>query len=364
MKVLVRAYMAMNLGDDLFLDTLFRRFPDVNFEVESWYYDEYQKFTSRYPNASIRKGKSFWNAVKGKLGIYDIDRAYIKGFDAIVYIGGSIFKENPENDLLDRLCEKEVEFSKRHNIPYYFVSCNFEDNYSEEFFKRKYRMFENAEKVFFRDKYSYELFKDIDGVEYSEDFVFLSPYRKEFSSVCEKKILGISVIDLKNRDFLNGYESEYYKFLENSIKEHLGLDYKIRLFAFSEAEGDLKAAERIYNSFESDMNKNIEIFVYDGDIEKILRAFAECEKIICTRFHSMILAMIFGREFYPIVYNSKQLNIIKDMNICENTHIFGGKNTLKFSKYEISNNICSDIFIYFNKKFLLTKTKGKSIIKV
>ena len=59
MRVLVRAYMAMNLGDDLFLDTLFRRFPNVSFEVESWFYDDYKKFVDNYSNASIRKKENF-----------------------------------------------------------------------------------------------------------------------------------------------------------------------------------------------------------------------------------------------------------------------------------------------------------------
>lgn len=354
-KVLVRAYMAVNLGDDLFLDTLFRRFPDVDFEIESWYYDRYKKFIACYPNVSIRKNGGFLPRVKEKFGIYDIDKAYVKKFDAVIYIGGSIFKENPENDLLDILCEKEVEFSKKKNIPYYFVSCNFEDKYSEEFFERKRRMFENSEKVFFRDRYSYELFKEIKSVEYSEDFVFLSPHGKRLSAVEPKKILGISVIDLESRKSLSCYEEEYFEFLKNSIKEYADLGYKTRLFAFSKPEGDLKAAERILNMLDNDLKKSVEIEAYSGDIEKTLFAFAECEKIICTRFHSMVLAMIFGREFYPIIYSGKQLNIIKDMDICENMYIFGRENRLVFGKYENNDENCDNIFRYFNQFFRVDK---------
>lgn len=352
MRVLVRAYTALNLGDDLFLDTFFRKYPNVMFEIESWFYDDYKRFTDRYHNASIRKNKGIITRIKEKFKIYDnIDGRYINRFDLIIHIGGSIFKENPDNDLLDVISEKEVELAKKKNIPYYFLSCNFGPFYTEEFVKRKRKVFENSYRVFFRDKYSYEMFKDIKSVGYSEDVVFSSPYKEEFKNIEPKKILGISVIDFKDRSSISEFEDEYQKFLVDEINKFIKYGYKIRLFAFSVREGDLSAAERLYNRLSDGIKDFVEIIAYRGRIDEIVYPFAECEKIICTRFHSMVLAIIAGREFYPIIYSEKLLNIIEDMSLCSEYYYFGRENKLVFSQYSTENNKESNIFRHFNNIF-------------
>ena len=46
---------------------------------------------------------------------------------------------------------------------------------------------------------------------------------------------------------------------------------------------------------------------------EIFEAYARCEKIIATRFHSAVLAMRMGIDMYPIVYREKMRNLLKDM---------------------------------------------------
>lgn len=50
------------------------------------------------------------------------------------------------------------------------------------------------------------------------------------------------------------------------------------------------------------------------DGTEILAAFARCEKIIGTRFHSMVLALRMGIPFFPVTYREKMRNLICDLN--------------------------------------------------
>ena len=77
-----------------------------------------------------------------------------------------------------------------------------------------------------------KMFKDIKSVGYSEDVVFSSPYKEEFKNIESKKILGISVIDFKDRSSISEFEDEYQKFLIDGINKFIKYGYKIRLFAF------------------------------------------------------------------------------------------------------------------------------------
>ena len=51
---------------------------------------------------------------------------------------------------------------------------------------------------------------------------------------------------------------------------------------------------------------------WDGT--EIPAAFAQCEKIIGARFHSMVLALRMGIPFFPVIYREKMRNLIRDLD--------------------------------------------------
>ncbi|MDP4152157.1 MAG: hypothetical protein Q8865_01770, partial [Bacillota bacterium] len=58
MNVLVRAYTILNAGDDLYLHTLFRRYPECYFTVvieDNSLLDAYKKAFSAYQNVTMQK---------------------------------------------------------------------------------------------------------------------------------------------------------------------------------------------------------------------------------------------------------------------------------------------------------------------
>ena len=93
-----------------------------------------------------------------------------------------------------------------------------------------------------------------------------------------------------------------------------GLD--VTAIAFCEKLGDVKAIERFAAYFNSP--SQIEKVVYNGNIQECLNLFASAQFVIGTRFHSVILALHFGKPVLPIAYNSKTPHYLRDV-------AFGGR---------------------------------------
>ena len=80
-KVLLYVYAAINLGDNLFVYTLLKRYPEVDFyiQVED---KAYQKIYEKFSNIHFLNEPRNVGIVK------------VKDYDAIIYVGGSIFMES------------------------------------------------------------------------------------------------------------------------------------------------------------------------------------------------------------------------------------------------------------------------------
>ncbi|HWJ78059.1 MAG TPA: polysaccharide pyruvyl transferase family protein, partial [Niallia sp.] len=93
-KVFVDIYLQFNLGDDLFLDILVKKFPNSKFTI-NYLGDNYDQFISQYNNVKRRK-YSLINKIGQRLKITDSITNYdtvAKEHDALLFIGGSIFRE-------------------------------------------------------------------------------------------------------------------------------------------------------------------------------------------------------------------------------------------------------------------------------
>ena len=53
--------------------------------------------------------------------------------------------------------------------------------------------------------------------------------------------------------------------------------------------------------------------VKHGGCSEILNAYALCDKVIGARFHSAVLAIKMGIDFYPVIYREKMRNLIADI---------------------------------------------------
>lgn len=301
-KIFVMAYLRNNLGDDLFILDLINRYPDVEFYIEV--------IDLKYAKA-FEKKKNIKVSVNEKENFEKID---VYKYDGYIYIGGSIFMEGGKVYNLDEGCLAFMKKCRALNKPFYYISSNYGPYQTETYFNLSRETFKQCTDLCFRDKYSYNLFKDIPSVRYAPDVLFSHDIGK-----CEKEkdTLGISIIDLEIRGNLKSKEEEYIQFLVNNIYNYLKNGKKVYLFSFCNIEGDEKAIHKVLSKIESKYKDNIYEIKYNGNIEQFLEAYKKMEYMICQRFHALILSYICQQKIYVISYSKKIDNIIKELHLCD-----------------------------------------------
>lgn len=316
-EILVNGYFGKNLGDDLFFKILFDRYPDIQFSCYANYYfrelhEEYKDIFSKYKNVNIKK----YNALRkyfNKLNMLSIiNNIQFRQYDALIYIGGSIFMESSNSGRNGREKESIFEYFFNKNKKAYVIGSNF-GPYRNEDFKEKYKIiFNKCTDVCFRDTYSYNLLKDCNNVRIAPDIVFqLKP--KNIKKV--KDSIGISLIEIENRTDLKEYKDVYLKQIKSIVENGIDIGKTFTLFSFSEVQGDLKIINEVINLIDKKYRNSIKIVNYSGDIDEFLEKFESMENIIGTRFHACILSQVFGQGLYPLIYSDKTYNVLKDIKL-------------------------------------------------
>lgn len=316
MKIWVKGYSYLNVGDDLYMHLLFRRYKDIKFYFMPLheYYEDYVKQFCHYPNVKVLAQEySFTYRIKRKIGINCSDKAMLKKFDGCIYIAGSIFMENSENNEFDVSLKHEVKAFHRRGSPYFFLSCNFGPYFSKDYFEEKKKLFSLVSDVCFRDHYSKDLFAPMPNIRYAPDAIF--SYNLP---VVEKvpRTLGISVINLKNRKNLFEHHNAYIENIVNAIEHHFMQGYKVTLFSFCKSEGDDDAAEEIMSILTSRCKGGILTHTsYNGDMDSFLKDYASMERMIACRFHSMVLSVMLEQPVAVLSYSDKTARVIDGLEL-------------------------------------------------
>lgn len=319
-KILVNGYFGLNFGDDLFFKILFNRYPNTQFHFYNNYYSprnykKYKKVFSKYNNVKVKRypsiKKFFYHT--NQLAIFNSYQ--FKEYDATVFIGGSIFMEssNKGRNLGEKLSLYNYFISK--NKPIFILGSNFGPYHTDEFYKQHYEIFSKCTDVCFREKYSYNLFRELDSVRMNPDIVFSL---KEELLDKKKDNVGISVMNFARKPELKDYYLDYENKMIELIQKLVQNGKKITLFSFSEPEGDLVAINRILKNLSSKIADNIKVSSYQGNINEFLNELSQQEAIVSARFHAMILSQVFEQGIYPLVYSNKTLNVLKDIKLDQN----------------------------------------------
>lgn len=314
-RIFVDVYLAYNLGDDLFLDILAKKYPGAEFTV-NYVGSNYDEFIKRYKNVNRRK-YNYIDKVLQKLKIKNILTDYktiAESHDAMVFIGGSIFRDESYHESLykDRI-DILNEFNKL-NKPVYVLGANF-GPYKRESFLQDYRkFFSKCEDVCFRDTYSYNLFKDMKNVRCEPDIVFQLDLDR-FKKKEKKNIIGFSIIDVKHKDGLAKYEEDYINSNVKSIELMISKGYRCCLMSFCEKEGDLKAINSIISRLDNNIKKEVYIYEYKGNLEEVFNIISEFKIFITARFHANIISQLVNVPIIPVIYSNKTSNMLKDINL-------------------------------------------------
>lgn len=308
-KVYLKMYAKQNLGDDLFLKVISDRYKNVKFIMYSG---------KRY-NKKINNNLKIYSGLLYKIlnktikiltnNKKSFEKMLVSKSDIVVEIGGSLFveKQNTKKDDL----EEQVKYYKNLNKDYYILGSNF-GPYKTNEYKQKYEdIFANAKDVCFREEYSYNLFKNLPTVRIAPDIVF-SLNTSQLSKHTKKQVV-ISVMDISRRNNLKQYKKEYEERIIEIINKFKNKGYEVILMSFCKYEGDEDCIKSILKKIETP-SRNIKVYNYNGNINKALEILSECEIIIATRFHAMILGLLLEKVVLPISYSEKTINVLKDMN--------------------------------------------------
>lgn len=290
----VNAYVNMNLGDDLFLAILAKRYPNRKFTVLAK--NKYvAKGLERYPNMET---------------ITDISLGQIKKIKNNIFIGGSVFLQNNFWKLKLEERRRLIKKSSRN----YILGANF-GPYTESEFVDCYReLYKQCDDVVFRDTYSADLFSDLPKVRGASDIVF-SQY-EELSQYANKNGKGvvISVIELENRMGLRENADRYYQEMAEVAREFMALGEEVTLMSFCDNEGDGQAIDAILNWLkETKYKEQIKSYHYDGDLKEALGVLGNAQYILGSRFHAIVLGLLLEKTVYPLIYSDKSLHMLRDI---------------------------------------------------
>lgn len=309
-KKYLKGYFYKNLGDDLFVKIILERYKNEKFEMYSSinYKKVYKTDNLKiYSNWNIEV--IFKRIINLILMLFKSERRikledYIN-YDIIILIAGSFFME--PKDFNPKIYFKNI-FNQKGNL--YIIGSNFGPFNDKEYFNiHKNKIFKNAIDVCFRDKYSYNLFKELPNVRYAPDIIF--SLNTENIKITNRNRVIISVINCKkdqmefiNQDVYNKKICEFINFFEK-------MNYEVTLISFSKEQGDEGIVNKIIKMCKS---KKVSKYFYRGNIDEALDVIGDSRIVVGTRFHANILGLIMNKVVIPIAYSDKTLNVLNDIN--------------------------------------------------
>lgn len=314
MNILLDIYLEKNLGDDLFLVSILKRYPEHQFYIFTQL--DYSDFEKKHTNLRIVKLNKYFNYFLAKT---DLKTMYKKIFmrknniDILATIGGSIFIEYVGWEKLYKERLSLWQYMKNKNKKVYVIGSNFGPYTTGKFLEKYDSAFDYVEDICFRDKYSYDLFSHRENVRQESDVIMsydVTPYIDDNN----EEAIGISVINLEDRKDLAPYQDLYIKKMVEIINAATLKGKKVYLLSFCEREGDEVVSGYIMDHI-TERKELVDSLFYRGDIDTFLFKFRKIREIIACRFHSIVLSILFDKELYSVIYSKKSSDFILDSQL-------------------------------------------------
>ncbi len=327
-RIFIHAFTAGNLGDDLMVRILCERYPKVRFYLcaDESYHERYADIKNLSVYAPSDRKTRLLNKYLPKLPkhIPNVWNYLIARADAAVHIGGSVFTQHFDDfSSFYQVDENLLRCSQ--NL--FVIGANFGPYTDPEYYKAYRRLFPSYAGISFRDRFSSELFSDLPNVRYAPDVVF--NYRPS-GTAAEKKQVAFSVIEMESRGGKYGiseYADSYRSFTAALMKKYIRLGYEIQLVSFCNRQGDDREIQALVSEMSPEERSSVHTFLYTTNLEECLRIFRESEIVVGTRFHSIVLGMLFRKKLIPIIYDSKTTHFLDDLQYKEYLTLDALKNT-------------------------------------
>lgn len=320
-KVLLHGYTQNNLGDDLFFRVIADRYQNVKFYLPTLNSDN-KKIFSDVKNLKIVDFCGISKVISHKTYMLPklYSKLFMRRFDAVVCIGGSLFidSKNPpayhRREVENYSFIHDWEIAKRSGVPYFLLGANWGPCYNDYFFDNFNRAFDSITDIYFRDNYSADVFKDKSNVRHGGDILMGASLIKKAVAGCQKKKqIAISLIDVSSKNEFSGASEQYTDAILRLCRDFSSKGYEIILMSFCKSEGDEQAINQTFTDLED--IPGIRVVNYSRNPWEMLKIMAESEIIIASRFHATVLGWTLGTPVFSLVYSNKTIHMLEDCGV-------------------------------------------------
>lgn len=292
MNILLNGYFDKNFGDDAMQEMVVKHFKEHNF-YPNCKQREMLRHLEKYENVHIGMPAP---DVDLFLNVIGTGFLYQTRYAKVTKLFEVLFKKKvkyPRMALVDCSIEQftsrtERWLAKQSICKYNLITCR--DDVTYKFLKKNIR--------------KASIFK-------FDDIIFDGDYIK----ASKRCFLGIAPVNRAKSDKNYGYYKELAAFADRYIETE---NKEVKLFAFDAGnENDILAATSIKNLMKN--KDKVRIVAYNSDIDEFVKEFSECEMIIGSRFHSIVLAVMNGINTIA-VYDNEKIH-----RICQKFKIMGIK---------------------------------------
>lgn len=343
-KELIFGYYTNNLGDDLLIYSYLQNTKNSNLNQHLLDFDKRfsDYFLNSFANCNvIWKGFKTKVVMRSRILIKLRAKKLSKIYDSLVIIGGSMFIEsNNESNSTYFMRSLIDEFNKSKKLVN-IKGANFGPFNNDNYVTESKKTFQKCTSVFLRDEESFKLFSEMPNVYLNTDLAF-SLDSSEFSinlDISDNFVI-INPINLELRKGLEKYGTQYLNYIVKNIDEFNSRGLKTVIMSFCNFEGDMDFINEIYSHTDQNVNS---VYSYTGDLVEALVLFSKCKFVVGSRFHALILSIIFNKEINIISYSDKidnfisrvdssQLDsIVKFEELSEKTYINNSEKFVKFT---------------------------------
>ena len=301
MNIFLEAFVDTNFGDNLFLDITASRYADHEF---------YMCVKPEYEESYILLERSLANLHL----VRKTDRNFWKQMDGMFVIGGDMFADRAD---LSQLIYQTGQIKKTGGFVAFLGNSLFPD-YSPQTCADLKVMFSNADVVVMREQNSYEQLKKLAPHVPAcslADMVFSADISEYKETAVKKGLMGISV----RKKASGGDEESYQRYCRGlcvltETYLRASKDNEIVFLSFScGVFDDRKVVENILAGCPVWCHDRISHKAFDGNIRDFTGAVAQCESLICTRFHALVFALLFEKQFAPIIYEEKMERLLNEV---------------------------------------------------
>lgn len=297
MKIFLEAFVDNNFGDNLFVHILTSRYPEYTFYMveKEAYAKSYRVLEEQIPNLIVQKEEA----------------ALLEEVDGMFIVGGDMFGNGGDYSELIR----QVYTVKKRGGVVAFLGMSLFREYSKKTWLDLMVMFSYADIIVVREETTYKQLKSkfpwIPVVE-ATDLAFTADVTVAQEEQVREGLLGVS-IRKKVQQEEKRYYPQYCKTIAEQIQEYLKEheNHRVSLLALSSGKfDDQKVAMDILNLCPLEFQSRIECSAFVGDVISYMKEFQKCEKLLCTRFHALVFAILLNKPFIPIIYEEKMKRLL------------------------------------------------------